>query len=190
MERLLAHPPSLPLRHVDHSHRLASPVPTGICRGVVNHNSILAKLIVNVTYEAGMTPHQQSFTLDYELGLLECPGYKKQLADSWADFEPGLPKVSGGSVRDIISKLIKAAQSALYRTHGYAEISAQKPGKRKQIEIGIVENDYRYINFNAEEFHGADAEVQKYLAEFYNYADFPSFTIACRAGDNPNRRRR
>ena len=188
MERLLAHPPSLPLLHVDHSHRLASPVPTGVCRGVVNHNSILAKLNVNVTYEKGMHIHQQGFTLDYELGLLECPGNKQQLADSWEHFEPGLPKVSGGTVHDIISKLIKAAQSALYHTHGYAEISAQKPGERRQIEIGIVENNNYGINFNAEEFRGADAAVQKYLAEFYNYDKFPSFTIACKAGANPNRR--
>ena len=48
MERLLAHPPSLPLVHVDHSHRAPAQMRTGECYSISTAEVVKAKYYVKL----------------------------------------------------------------------------------------------------------------------------------------------
>ena len=82
MERLLAHPASLPLVHVDHSHRAPAVRTTGKCYRVVNSNPIHASCYV---YRQG----QEIQTITYMLDELDCVtrGVKASMTQAKAVFE-------------------------------------------------------------------------------------------------------
>jgi hypothetical protein len=65
MERLLAHPASLPLVHVDHSHRAPAVRTTGECIRVINSNPIHA---MGYVYRNGVRVQ----TIAYALDELDC----------------------------------------------------------------------------------------------------------------------
>ena len=100
MERLLAYPPTLPLVHVDHSHRLASP--TGKCLGVHNANPIEAQFDVQISYLNNMVhsaTQRLNITEEYKLDQFECP--------EQGTFKAGYPTVSRLSANKIKDHVCK-----------------------------------------------------------------------------------
>ena len=74
MERLLAHPASLPLVHVDHSHRAPAVRTTGECYRVANSNPVEASFYVIPEWEKDQKSRNTRY---YKLEELDCSNRNK-----------------------------------------------------------------------------------------------------------------
>jgi hypothetical protein len=171
MDRLLAHPPSLPLRHVDHSHRLAPPAVTGKCLGVHNANPITAQFGVRVMYAPKMTRTLRNldFTKDYKLDQLECPQ-----PGTFAAGTPTMPRLSAVHVRNYVVDL---ASDALGNANAIANISLAEEEGGAQTYLGAVQKaGGETIGTLPED---AIDNIKHVLTAYFNAPNGPVFYIAC-----------
>lgn len=170
MERLLAHPPSLPLRHVDHSHRLASPAVTGKCLGVQNANPITAQFGVHVMYAQGMVQRTNlDFTENYTLDHLECP--------QPGSFAAGTPTMKRLSALHVRNHVVDRASLALGSANAIANISLAGEEGGERIPLGAVQKaGGQTIGTLPEE---AIDTIKDVLTAYFNAPSGPVFYIAC-----------
>ena len=160
MERLLAHPPSLPLVHVDHSHR-ASPALTGKCHQATNPSNVLAEYIVVTTaLEKGRPDHVAQFL--YELPELICGSTH--------------PKVSPEAAKRATENVRFLTELAAKDCDGIALAVRVDPFTEKTKNVVYVRKDgaTQWPSGNRAEI---DKEVQEFLTKHYLAEDGPKFII-------------
>ena len=157
MERLLAHPATLPLVHVDHSHR-TSTARTGQCvrvHGVV----VTAKYFLEVQSKNGKLYRNAD---DYKLTELDCETFR--------------PRVSEDDAKRIVQDLLKVAKREVeYDANGTATISTAPP-KGESVKIGHVQGDGTMWGKSKSE-EDAAAAVVAFLSAYYASANGPTFRI-------------
>lgn len=173
MERLLAYPTTLPLVHVDHSHRLASPVPTGKCLGVHNANPIEAQFDVRISYLNDMVHSRLQklhITEDYKLDQFECP--------SQGSFAAGNPTVSRRSANNIKNHVVEFAQKALGGSNAIAKITLAAEVGGEEFEIGSVVQAWKQFDLSGIKAHAVDT-IKYMLTAYFNAPTGPVFYIRC-----------
>ena len=173
MERLLAYPPTLPLVHVDHSHRLASPVPTGKCLGVHNANPIEAQFEVHISYLNGMVHSAMQklhITEDYKLDKFECP--------EQGTFDVRNPTVSRLSATHIKNHVVGFAQKALGGSNAIATISLAAEAGAEEFKLGSVVQAHREYTINLAD--NVIDTIKYMLTAYFNAPSGPVFYIQCK----------
>lgn len=171
MERLLAYPPTLPLVHVDHSHRL--PSPTGKCLGVHNANPIEAQFDVRISYLNGMVhsaTQRLNITEDYKLDQFECPAQ--------GSFAAGNPTVSRLSANKIKNHVVGFAQKALGGSNAIAKITLAAEVGGEEFEIGSVVQAWNQFDLSGMKEHAVDT-IKYVLTAYFNATTGPVFYIRC-----------
>lgn len=164
MERLLAYPPTLPLVHVDHSHRV-SQVATGVCVSIHNSNPIKAQCLVTVTprYEAKYTEYQ-----NYLLDELDC-NTQQPIASTDTAY-----KVVNWIGR-LAAKHINDQYQSKFTLTGVSFIGDTK----EEFDIAEFDRDVRKgkITYKDSDENAVIRKVRIFLSKYYAATDGPMFHL-------------
>lgn len=174
MERLLAHPASLPLVHVDHSHRAPAVRTTGECYKVVNSNPVEASFYVIVQGEKDLKLRN---TRHYFLQELDCSNHNK-------------PKVSLAEA-ERVQRLVQemANYSGFFSTSEMLDVQMVNEHRYGDGFIMRLKHDYRtnqaqllYYLDGSQDGIRADAteaknRLQTFLTDNYDKPDEPLFRL-------------
>lgn len=175
MERLLAHPATLPLVHADHSHR-ASLARTGKCQKETNPSTITAWYFVKVKIDGEVTNEMHR---EYLLTELYCASNR--------------PRVSAKVAQNVMNALIETASGEAKTYPGKVfSISAiqyegynPKPIKLADVDygrFGLVKTFYdpKYKDYDTQDWTEAKAFLRDLLSDDYMQDKRPLFHIETR----------
>ena len=183
MERLLAHPPSLPLVHVDHSHRAPAARTTGECYRVVNSNVIEANFYVTPGWEQDW---KKKIMDQYKLEEFDCNDRNK-------------PKVSLAEA-ERVQRLVQ--QMANYSgffctTSGMLDVQMVNEhryggGFIMRLKHDYTKNQAQLLYYLDGSQNGTDADattakhrLQAFLTDNYDKPDAPLFRLWHTPGGTP-----
>ena len=151
MERLLAHPPSLPLVHVDHSHRAPAPARTGKCLSVSNPSRVRAEYVVETS--------DKKIPFEYELSELVCGTTQ--------------PKASLDVATQAMDKIVSIAAREARDKNDWVVISTAKGnGSTKDLLMYVSRSNRKLSKFLPDQL---EKMVQKHLTEHWLDEDGPKF---------------
>lgn len=160
MERLLAHPATLPLVHADHSHR-ASPARTGKCHRVTNPSRVLASYTV-VTRDGNRPAEEHEASFTYFLFELKCG--------------TAHPKASADVSKQALSNIVLMAKRAAKDLRKSVSVETVDPDGKKDYLVWVDESGHEVWAFTGDK-EKAQEHVQMFLTEYYAEDDGPKFLI-------------
>ena len=164
MERLLAHPPSLPLVHVDHSHRAPAPARTGECYSISTAEVVKAKYYVRLGGEEGLdTVPKFGF---YELAELECGDTSKRM-------------VSTEETERVMSHIaFLAGEIAAERNQNRADVRSDAAPPQQFMRVNAAGGITHYLRADGKRATTKDEcaqRVRNYLSQYWSEKDQPVF---------------
>ena len=151
MERLLAHPPSLPLVHVDHSHRAPAPARTGKCLYASNPSRVVAEYVVE-------TSDKTIIPFEYELSELVCGTTQ--------------PKASLDVATQAMDKIVSIAAQEARDQNDWVVIWTAKGNSTKDLLMYVSRSNSKLSSFTPDQLKN---KVQKHLTEHWSDEDGPKF---------------
>ena len=164
MERLLAHPPSLPLVHVDHSHRAPASARTGKCLSASNPSRVRAEYVVETTDLENTFKYEKRF--EYELSELVCGTTQ--------------PKASLDMAKRATEIIVSVATQEAKRLEQWVILFTAAGKSTKDLLMYVGKLGTRVDNYTQDQL---EKMVQKHLTDHWSEEDGPKFLI--RVDDDP-----
>lgn len=158
MERLLAHPATLPLVHVDHSHR-ASPALTGKVHRVDGYGVDAEYIVVTKALERGAPDHEAKFLYRLSNSSMTGPTVSLQTA-----------KAATENIRFL------TAQAAMH-CHGWASAKLVVPKSGGTAFLVYVHEDGKTQWTAGNVKADIEDNILHFLTEHYEVEDGPKFII-------------
>ena len=158
MERLLAHPPSLPLVHVDHSHRAPAPARTGKCLSVSNPSRVRAEYVVETTDFKNTFKYEKR--VEYELSELVCGTTQ--------------PKASMDTAKRATENIVSIATQDAKRLNQWVVLYTAAGKSTEDLLMYVGKLGTRFDNYTQDQL---EKMVQKHLTEHWSEEDGPKFLI-------------
>ena len=160
MEHLLSWPQSLPLVHVNHSHRAKAVREIGICYGITNTTPIQAGCIIQMG--------ESKTVYKYLLDMTDC--------------ETGRPKASRETAAAVLNALLQR-MTETRRDFNAKMVLEDGPNRRELLAgIQVMPSGPKTFFFDANGNIVADKtdtliKIQQYLTTYYAREDGPEFLL-------------